>query len=79
MSNQAEPKNGVQKYILTTESLGIADANAKDLADLNIGSIIANPNAIPLANDISNSLENEKYRKLWLMLAILPRQQSWDY
>ena len=32
MSNQAEPKNGVQKYILTTESLGIADANAKDLA-----------------------------------------------
>lgn len=40
--------------------------NEKDLADLNIGSIIANPNAIPLANDISNSLENEKYRKLWL-------------
>lgn len=35
MSNQAEPNNNVKnesKYYLTTELLGIADANAKDLA-----------------------------------------------
>lgn len=40
--------------------------NAEDLADLKTESIIANPNAISLVNEISNSLENEKYRKLWL-------------
>ena len=40
--------------------------SADILASLNIESIIANPGMIPLINEISKGLEQEKYRKLWL-------------
>ena len=40
--------------------------SADILASLNIESIIANPRMIPLINEISKGLEQEKYRKLWL-------------
>ena len=40
--------------------------NAEVIADLKMESIIANPNAIHLFNEINNSLANEKYRGLWL-------------
>ena len=38
MGNHANPQTGVQKFNLTTKSLGIADANAKDLAGFMLNS-----------------------------------------
>ena len=40
--------------------------NAEDLTALNIESIIANPHIIPLANEISKGLEQDRYKKLWI-------------
>ncbi|MBD5118492.1 MAG: hypothetical protein HDT37_05210 [Clostridiales bacterium] len=40
--------------------------NADILSSLKTESIIANPYIIPLANEISDGLENERYKALWL-------------
>ena len=40
--------------------------DAEALTTLKIESIIANPHIIPLANEISNGLEQDKYKRLWL-------------
>lgn len=40
--------------------------SANVLSSLKTESIIANPLLIPFANEISNGLENEKYKALWL-------------
>ena len=40
--------------------------NAEVLTALNTESIIANPYIIPLADEISKGLEQDRYKKLWL-------------
>lgn len=40
--------------------------NVEALTDLNTESIIANPYIIPLADEISKGLEQDRYKKLWL-------------
>jgi hypothetical protein len=40
--------------------------NADVLTSLKIESIIANPKILPFANEISKSLEHERYKTLWL-------------
>lgn len=40
--------------------------NVEALTALNTESIIANPNIIPLADEISKGLEQDRYKKLWI-------------